>query len=77
LPALKRILRRGKQGGIADLQTTPSMDTPGALCGDPDVDCLYPREGQASGLQLLTGLQREFPTNTLFPRQIAHLQAAH
>jgi hypothetical protein len=28
-------------------------------------------------LQLPTGLQREFPTNTVFPRQIAHLRTAH
>jgi hypothetical protein len=28
-------------------------------------------------LVLLNGLQREFPANTLFPREIAHLQATH
>jgi hypothetical protein len=27
-------------------------------------------------LQLLTGLRSEFPANTLFPREIAHLRDA-
>ena len=37
----------------------------------------YVREKDSSrALQLLTGLRREFPANTLFSREIAHLQSA-
>ena len=38
----------------------------------------YVREKDKSrALELLGGLQREFPGNTLFPREIAHLNASH
>ena len=38
----------------------------------------YVREkDKPQALQLLTGLRQQFPANTLFPREIAHLQASH
>jgi hypothetical protein len=77
------ILRMGglpsdKQGGIADLQTTAEHGHYLAPFARILLSIAYVREkDKPRALQLLTGLQREFPTNTLFPRQIAHLQAAH
>jgi len=38
----------------------------------------YVREkNKARAIQLLAGLQSEFPSNPLFPREITHLQSAH
>ncbi len=77
------ILRMGglpsdKAGGIADLQTTAEHGHYLAPFARILLSIAYVREkDNPRALQLLTGLQREFPANTLFPRQIAHLQGAH
>ncbi len=77
------ILRMGglpadKQGGIADLQTTADHGHYLAPFARILLAIAYVREkDRPRALQLLTGLQREFPSNTLFPRQIARLQASH
>jgi hypothetical protein len=77
------ILRMGglpadKQGGIADLQTTAEHGHYLAPFARILLAIAYVREKNAPrAMELLTGLQREFPANTLFPRQIAHLQASH
>ncbi len=77
------ILRMGglpsdKQGGIADLQTTAEHGHYLAPFARILLSIAYVREkDKARALQLLTGLQHEFPANTLFPREIAHLQAKH
>jgi hypothetical protein len=77
------ILRMGglpadKQGGIADLQTTAEHGHYLAPFARILLAIAYVREKNAPrAMELLTGLQREFPANTLFPRQIARLQAAH
>ena len=77
------ILRMGglpadKQGGIADLQTTAEHGHYLAPFARILLSIAYVREkNRARALELLAGLQREFPGNTLFPRQIAHLRSAH
>ena len=77
------ILRRGglpsdKEGGIADLQTTAEHGHYLAPFARILLSIAYVREKNNSrALQLLTGLRRQFPANTLFPREIAHLQGAH
>jgi hypothetical protein len=77
------ILRMGglpadKQGGLADLQTTAEHGHYLAPFARILLAIAYVREKNAPrAMELLTGLQREFPANTLFPRQIARLQAAH
>ena len=77
------ILRLGglpadKEGGIADLQTTAEHGHYLAPFARILLAIAYVREkDKPRAVQLLTGLQREFPGNTLFPREIAHLQAAH
>jgi len=77
------ILRMGglpsdKQGGIADLQTTAEHGHYLAPFARILLSIAYVREkDKPRALQLLTGLQHEFPANTLFPREIAHLQATH
>ncbi|HEY6373062.1 MAG TPA: hypothetical protein VIX37_20970 [Candidatus Sulfotelmatobacter sp.] len=71
-------LRSDKQGGIVDLQTTAEHGHYLAPFARILLSIAYVREqDKARALQLLTGLQREFPANTLFPREIAHLQGAH
>ncbi len=76
------ILRLGglpadKQGGIADLQTTAEHGHYLAPFARILLAIAYVREkNKNDALQLLGGLQREFPGNTLFPREIAHLRAA-
>jgi hypothetical protein len=76
------ILRLGglpsdKQGGIADLQTTAEHGHYLAPFARILLAIAYVREkDKPRALLLLAGLQREFPGNTLFPREIAHLQAA-
>jgi hypothetical protein len=75
------ILRLGglpadKQGGIADLETTAEHGHYLAPFARILLAIAYVREkDKAHALQLLTDLGREFPANTLFPREIAHLQA--
>ena len=77
------ILRMGglpsdKQGGIADLQTTAAHGHYLAPFARILLSIAYVREkDRPRALQLLTGLRREFPANTLFPREIAHLQSSH
>lgn len=77
------ILRLGglpadKQGGIADLQTTAEHGHYLAPFARILLAIAYVREkDKTRALQLLGGLQREFPANTLFPREIAHLQTSH
>jgi len=77
------VLRMGglpadKQGGLADLQTTADRGHYLAPFARILLAIAYVREkDRPQALQLLTRLQREFPSNTLFPRQIAHLQASH
>lgn len=67
-----------KQGGIADLHTTADHGHYLAPFARILLAIAYVREkDNTSALQLLNGLQREFPANTLFPREIAHLQSKH
>jgi hypothetical protein len=77
------ILRLGglpadKKGGIADLQTTADHGHYLAPFARILLAIAYVREkDNPRALELLTGLRREFPGNTLFPREIAHLRASH
>lgn len=77
------ILRMGglpsdKQGGIADLQTTAEHGRYLAPFARILLSIAYVREkDNPRALRLLNGLHSEFPANTLFPSEIAHLQAAH
>ena len=67
-----------KQGGIADLHTTAEHGHYLAPFARILLAIAYVREkDRPRALELLSGLQREFPGNTLFPREIAHLRAAH
>ena len=67
-----------KQGGIADLQTTAEHGHYLAPFARILLSIAYVREkDKARAVRLLSGLQSEFPRNTLFQRQIAHLQASH
>jgi len=76
------ILRMGglpadKEGGIADLETTAEHGHYLAPFARILLSIAYLREkNKAHALELLGGLQREFPGNTLFPREIAHLHSA-
>jgi hypothetical protein len=76
------ILRLGglssdKQGGIADLQKTAEHGHYLAPFARILLSIAYVREkDKARALQLLIGLRREFPANTLFSREIAHLQSS-
>ena len=77
------ILRMGglpadKQGGIADLQTTAEHGHYLAPFARILLAIAYVREkDKPRAVELLTGLQREFPGNTLFPREIAHMRNSH
>jgi hypothetical protein len=77
------ILRMGgmaadKQGGINDLQKTAAHGHYLAPFARILLAIAYVREkDKPQALQLLTGLRQDFPANTLFPREIAHLQASH
>ncbi len=77
------ILRLGglpsdKQGGITDLQTTAEHGRYLAPFARILLSIAYVREkDKPRALKLLSGLQSEFPANTLFPREIAHLQKTH
>ena len=76
------VLRMGglpsdKQGGIADLQTTADHGHYLAPFARILLSIAYVREkDKTRAIQLLAGLQKEFPRNSLFAREIAHLQAA-
>ena len=66
-----------KQGGIADLQTTAAHGHYLAPFARILLAIAYVREkDKPQALQLLTGLRQQFPANTLFPREIAHLQGS-
>jgi hypothetical protein len=75
------VLRMGglpadKQGGIADLQITAEHGHYLAPFARILLAMAYTREkDKARAVQLLADLGREFPGNTLFPRQAARLQA--
>lgn len=77
------ILRMGglpsdKQGGLADLQTTADHGHYLAPFARILLAIAYVREkDKPRALLLLDGLHRQFPGNTLFPREMARLQAAH
>lgn len=67
-----------KQGGIADLQATAAHGRYLAPFARILLAIAYVREKDDSrALELLAGLQRQFPGNTLFPREIAHLRNSH
>jgi len=67
-----------KQGGIADLETAAERGHYLAPFARILLAIAYVREKDKSrALQLLAGLRGEFPGNLLFPREIAHLQAAN
>jgi hypothetical protein len=66
-----------EQGGIADLETTAEHGHYLAPFARILLSIAHVREKDNSrALQLLTGLRCEFPANTLFSREIAHLQSA-
>ena len=75
------VLRMGglpadKQGGISDLQTTADHGHYLAPFARILLSIAYVREkDKTRAIQLLAGLQKEFPGNSLFAREIAHLQA--
>lgn len=77
------VLRMGglpadKQGGINDLQTTAEHGHYLAPFARILLAIAYVREKQKErALELLAQLQREFPGNTLFPREIARLQSSN
>lgn len=65
-----------KQGGIADLQTTAERGHYLAPFARILLAIAFVREkDKPRALQLLADLRRDFPGNTLFPREIAHLQS--
>jgi hypothetical protein len=67
-----------KQGGIADLQMTAAHGHYLAPFARILLAIAYVRDKDRSrALDLLSGLRLEFPGNTLFPREIARLQAGH
>ena len=67
-----------KQAGIADLQTTAQHGHYLAPFARVLLAIAYVRDkDKARALALLTSLRAQFPANTLFPREIAHLQDGH
>lgn len=80
-PPVRWILHLGglpsdKRGGIADLQTTAARGHYLAPFARILLAIAYVREKDKSrALQLLADLRRDFPGNTLFPREIAHLES--
>jgi hypothetical protein len=69
-------LSADKQGGLADLQMTAEHGHYLAPFARVLLAIAYVREKDKSrALALLVGLRQEFPANTLFPREIAHLQS--
>ena len=77
------VLRMGglpadKQGGIADLQVTAEHGHYLAPFARILLAIAYVREkDKGRAIELLSGLGREFPGNSLFPREIARLQSSH
>ena len=76
------ILRMGglpadKEGGIADLETTAEHGHYLAPFARILLSIAYVREKKkAHAIEVLADLEREFPGNSLFPRQIAHLRSS-
>jgi len=67
-----------RQGGIADLQLTAQHGHYLAPFARILLAIAYVRDKDKSrALQMLDSLQADFPGNTLFPREIARLQASH
>jgi len=67
-----------KQGGISDLQTTAERGHFLAPFARILLAIAYVREKDfARALELLARLQRDFPGNPLFSREIAHLRSPH
>jgi hypothetical protein len=67
-----------KQAGIADLQMTAQHGHYLAPFARVLLAIAYVRDkDKARALDLLTALRAQFPSNTLFPQEIAHLQSAH
>lgn len=67
-----------KKAGLADLQITADHGHYLAPFARILLAIAYVREkDKPRALQLLTGLQHDFPGNALFTREIARLQAAH
>lgn len=65
-----------KQGGIADLQTTAEHGHFLAPFARILLAIAYTREkDRARAVELLSELEKDFPGNALFAREIAHLQA--
>ncbi len=68
-------LSSDKEGGIADLQTTADHGHYLAPFARILLSIAFVREkDKAKALQLLRGLQKEYPANTLFQREIARLE---
>ena len=66
-----------KQGGISDLKKTAEHGHYLKPFARILLSIAYVREkNKSAALQLLAGLRSEFPGNTLFPREIARLQAS-
>jgi len=64
-----------KQGGISDLQTTAQHGRYLAPFARVLLAIAYVRDkDRLRALELLTALRKDFPGNTLFPREIARLQ---
>jgi hypothetical protein len=67
-----------KQGGIADLQLTAEHGRYLAPFARILLAIAYVRDkNKAGALELLSSLHSQFPSNTLFPREIARLQTGH
>jgi len=65
-----------KQGGIADLQLTADRGHYLAPFARILLAIAFVREkNKPRAIALLAGLERDFPANTLFPREIAHLRS--
>jgi hypothetical protein len=76
------VLRMGglpadKQGGIADLETTANHGHYLAPFARILLAIAYARDkDKARAVELLAGLEKDFPRNALFAREISHLQTA-
>jgi hypothetical protein len=70
-------LSADKDGGISDLQRTAERGHYLAPFARILLAIVYVREkDREHALQLLTGLRSQFPSNTLFPREIARLETS-
>ena len=70
-------LAADKQGGIADLETTAKHGHYLAPFARILLAIAYVREkDKPRALEMLAGLQREYPGNTLFAREIEHLRTS-